>query len=489
MKEALALSCWIVPTLVLAQTPPPGPVPTPNVPPALVSERVTCQWEGPSATAQHICAGRLDGRWLLRCAGTNHCTAMVYGPLGAKVKWTSTASPEYRDTIITGQNKTILFPSLPKSAQLVRGPWIGNVGTEHATVRWETNGVAQATLLHAAAGFVWTTGTSLPLPGGRYRHSVSLSALSPGQSQTVQLMDLSTPKLANFRTAPSGVIPFRFVSFGDYQCGNPGLLQGLLPQVGQSSHFFVSTGDMIESYGSCNWDSFFNAATFLSQGAFYPAQGNNDPFPDWMDLFPFPQPISSSKRYYSFSYSNTKFLVLYSGEQDSLQAGHKQFPPKSATVNCTNPASQTDFVSCELTAATKSATIRNVIVVLHMPPLTYPGPTAHTSNQDELDNLVPLLEDTPKVRAVLAGHNHFYQRIFKNNPIAHRGRIHYFVSGGGGATLYSPTANPSSIPEIKKQEAAFHFAIWDVTETGLSVTIKRYNPQTKAFSTIETVQM
>ncbi len=489
MKVVLPLAWLLFSMPVLAQAPPWSATPSPSPPPALVTERVSCQWEGPSADAQHICAGKLDGKWLLRCAGKNSCTAIVFGPLGSKVKWTTTGSPEYRETTITGQNKTILFPTLQKTAQLVRGPWIGNVGTDTATVRWETSGLAQAAILNAAVGFVWTIGTSLPLPDGRYRHSVTLSGLVAGQQQTVQLMDLSTPKWASFRTTPRGVIPFRFASFGDYQCGEPGLLQGLLSQVGQGNHFFVSTGDMVDSYGGCNWDSFFGAATFLSQGAFYPAQGNNDPMPDWMDLFSFPQQVSLSKRYYSFTYSNTKFLFLYSGAQDSLPVGQKQFPPKSANVDCASPASQTDFVSCELSAAMQSAAIRNVIVVLHMPPLTYPSSGAHTSNQDELDNLVPILEGTPKVRAVLAGHNHFYQRILKQYPVGHKGRIHYVVSGGGGATLYSPVANPGTIPQIKKQESAFHFAIWDVSATGITVTIKRYNSQAHSFSTIETVQM
>ena len=473
-----------------AQSPVPPPPPPPLGP--LVTERVTCQFGGPSASASHICVGQLDGKWLLRCAGKEFCTAIVFGPQGAKIKWTSNAFAEYQTTTITGANKSIQLSTYPRTASVVRGPWIGDVTRTGATVRWETDGAAQPVVLNPGAGFVWTTGTSVALPGGRHRHSVRLPSLTAGIQHTVQLGDVSTPTWATFRTAPLGSPPFRFVAFGDYQCGEPGLLQKLLSQTGPAlPHFFVSTGDMIDSYSGCNWDSFFGSANFLSQGALYPALGNNDPIPDWLDLFAFPGSVSASRPYYAFTYSNTRFLFLYSGPADTLAAGQKLFPPRSANVDCAQPATQTDWVSCELRAAGQSAAIRNVVVVLHMPPYTYPQPGGgtHLSNQDEQQNLVPLLESAPKVRLVLAGHNHFYQRILKSYPIPHKGKVHYLVIGGGGASLYNPTTSPASFPEIKKQQRDFHFVSVEVSGTTLSIQVKAYRSVTQQFSVIETFQL
>lgn len=246
---------------------------------------------------------------------------------------------------------------------------------------------------------------------------------------------------------PLVISKFRFVAFGDYQGVADVILKNLKCQTGcLEANFYVNTGDI----GTLNlFDGKF------PYGKLYPAKGNNDDN-IWASIYPLPEPI---KDFYSFNYGNTHFVMLYSGGNTS-----DQFPPKSASPNCANPINQTDWAYCDLESVRNESSVENIIVVLHMPPLSFGG---YGSNTIESQVLIPIFKTHPKLRAVLSGHNHFYQRIAKLYALDGTMReIRFLVIGGAGAPLYTPVCSTSE-PNVKieKCEKRFHSVVFDVNGT------------------------
>ena len=254
---------------------------------------------------------------------------------------------------------------------------------------------------------------------------------------------------------------FRFVAFGDYQGGADVVLKNLRNETGcPEPDFYINTGDIV------TLNLFGNK---FPHGKLYPARGNNEGDNFWKSIFPF----CEKRNYYSFDYLNTHFVMLYSGASDASD----QFPAKSASPNCANPVNQTDWVYCDLESVRNEASVDNVIVVLHMPPLSFGG---YGSNLVESQVLIPIFKTHPKVRAVLSGHNHFYQRLFKED-------INYLVIGGAGAPLGKP--DPNAHTEVKKQAEQYHFAIFDVDGTKVTLSIMGYDENRKVFAPIESVDL
>lgn len=274
---------------------------------------------------------------------------------------------------------------------------------------------------------------------------------------------------------------FRFVAFGDYQKQDGGI-DTILKNLETSPvkpDFYVNTGDI----QTVPFPGFDQTNKRLYGKKLYPAKGNNDAN-IWENI------SGQSKDYYSFSYGNTHFVMLYSGTDDNSPA--TQFPEKSPNLNCDTPApvdqTQTDWLYCDLEKVRNNATIDNIIVVLHMPPLTFGDVGTHPSSVPEYERLVPILKTHPKLRAVLSGHNHFYQRLIKDN-------INFFVIGGGGAPLY-PTlpfpvssTDPNYHPEIQNQAKQYHFAIFDIDGSKVTVSVVGYIPKVQGFKTIETLDL
>jgi hypothetical protein len=101
---------------------------------------------------------------------------------------------------------------------------------------------------------------------------------------------------------------------------------------------------------------------------------------------------------------------------------------------------------------------------MHKPPLTYDGP--YPKNDKALAVLGPIFEKQPKLRAVLSGHNHFYQRMRRNG-------VNYMVIGGGGAGLYSFAGDSSD--EVKKRASLHHFAVFDVDGSQVNLKVIGYD--------------
>lgn len=292
------------------------------------------------------------------------------------------------------------------------------------------------------------------------------NALSAGSVPEITSTGINV--LPEQNLTPLVLSKFKFIAFGDYQGGGSQqggsdvVLQNIVPKIGEKPKFYINTGDIADL-------AYIN---YLKGVLLYPAKGNNDDN-IWASIYPLPKPI---KDYYAFNYGNTHFAMLYSGTHDNPNDDantQKQFPVKSANPNCRNPANQTDWFYCDLESVRNKNTIQNIFVVLHKPPLSFGG---YGSNPIESQVLTPIFKTHPKLRAVLSGHNHFYQRLLKDD-------INYLVIGGAGAPLYDP--DPNFHTEVKKQAKQFHYVVFDVDGSKVSFSTLGYNIDKKVFSSID----
>ena len=143
---------------------------------------------------------------------------------------------------------------------------------------------------------------------------------------------------------------------------------------------------------------------------FFPALGNHDwdaGINGWYDYFELP----GNERYYEFIQGPVHFFVI---DSDSRE-------PDEITETST----QGQWLQTQLASSTSSWKI----VYFHHPPFS--SSSSH-GNTPELQWPFQSWDAT----AVLAGHDHLYERILKNG-------FPYFVNGAGGRSLY----NFNSIPE------------------------------------------
>jgi calcineurin-like phosphoesterase family protein len=109
--------------------------------------------------------------------------------------------------------------------------------------------------------------------------------------------------------------------------------------------------------------------------------------------------------------------------------------------------------------ALASSTARWKIAALHHPPYTCGG---HEGSVDAQRAWGPLFERY-RVRLVLSGHDHNYQRF------APRRGVTYVVDGGGGAGLYALRACPRGYPRRLAARAAHGFLYLEASAQALSV--------------------
>ncbi len=196
------------------------------------------------------------------------------------------------------------------------------------------------------------------------------------------------------------------------------------------------TGDLVnDGASSADWTTFNNIASELIESTpFYPALGNHDLPPDlFFDSFSLP----NNERWYSVEVDGLHFVVLDSTTE--IAPGSEQY----------------EWLEAELSRLADGF----AAVVLHHPVLStgYHG--------DELglaDILVPLFERYD-VELVLSGHDHDYERSFKDGT-------YYVVTGGGGAPL-RPQAGSSPYSQVFK--STYHFCTLSAAEGG--VTFEAFN--------------
>ena len=352
-----------------------------------------------------------------------------------------------------------------------KGPWVMRATETAASIYWESRedpkgrvtvvlakesggaereiaGTATATFVEH--GYGEDLGIKMPdLPGTWYLYRVDATGLEPGTcySYRVRGADEARGRLCTSR-APGE--PLRFMAIGD----TDPILGHTLPVLGhvlpEKPDFVVHMGD-VQYYSAISeswayW--FFAMKPMLRAGAFYPAVGNHEDemvgeYRDYYDRL-FQKPSldgDSTAKWYRFRSGGVWFFSI--DTEEPYDSGSAQY----------------QWLSQNLQEAAASPGFRFSVIYMHRNLYTV-GDTA--PQIDQRMHLLPLLQ-AYKVRLVLSGHMHGYERF-------EVGDITFVTTAGGGGVINDVDKNVSTYPDDAalrvKAAAAYHATLFDVTPMG-----------------------
>jgi hypothetical protein len=302
-----------------------------------------------------------------------------------------------------------------------KGPYLQNVTQRSVTVMWESASRAPGTvrLLDAAGEPIRTIAAP-----DEHIHEVVVDGLEVGRRYRYEVTCEDQTAAGEFATAPTSGAPFSFVVFGDSR-SNAGSHARVVERVRREvPDFILGTGDMVDNGSKEDeWQLFFDIERELfRENVMFPSLGNHDrqgrgrTADNFRTYFALPENSPDPERYYAFTYSNARFLVLDSNAYAFALTD------------------QTAWIEQQLQQARLDPSIKYIFVSMHHPPYSV---SLHGGRTELRDAWTPLYEKYG-VTAVFSGHDHCYSRAEKNN-------VRYFVSGGGGAPLYPRARKPSPL--------------------------------------------
>ncbi|MBI3855250.1 MAG: metallophosphoesterase family protein [Planctomycetes bacterium] len=302
---------------------------------------------------------------------------------------------------------------VPVEGPIRRGPYVQAVGTDRATICFET--------VEEVEGKAICDGRTSTGVRGR-RHAIELKDLKPGTrySYSIEPGGFS----ASFKTSPDAAGDLFFVAWGDSRTYYERLARVAALAAKDLPDFSVHSGDLVDegTIEEC-WDRFFeSAAPLLRTGAFWPSIGNHEiGAKQYFDLFVLPEP----ENYYTFIAGPAQFFILDANWQPRKD-------PK-----------QLAWFAEEI----RKSKARFRFVVLHHPLVSCPDDDFVFDKESSMYALYGRMIEEGKVNVVFQGHNHNYQR-------AERKEVVYITTGGAGAPLY-PVGDLT--PETKFAREVHHY--------------------------------
>ncbi|MHA1376911.1 MAG: metallophosphoesterase [Candidatus Helarchaeota archaeon] len=248
-------------------------------------------------------------------------------------------------------------------------------------------------------------------------HTVVLNGLDPGTTYhyKVYSKDFFVPYFLfdrTFKTAPNGTQEFSFVVYGDTRPDVFGITahQTIINEIlALNPDFVINVGDIVLSSNYLDqYDRFFYEIQYLAGTRPYMlCVGNHEAWEYGGNLLPYLYYLGSpnNKLWYSFNYSNAKFISLCVISNDQLLT-----------------PDQLQWLEKELQNANESQEIDWTFIYFHVPIYSAGGSYPILQAQ-----LLPLINKY-HVDFVISGHHHHYERLYIPNT-------HYLVTGGGGAEL------------------------------------------------------
>ncbi len=299
--------------------------------------------------------------------------------------------------------------------RLVRGPMLQRVGTDRATIVFDTDLPAHGAVEYGRGATL--SQRALSAGGGlAVHHVVELTGLEPDSAVDYRVVtggDAAPP--ARFHTAPTAGEPLRFAVYGDMRGGHE-IHRRIVESIGREApDLVVLTGDLVLRGGDeGDWQRFFDVAEpLLRQVPYYPAAGNHDMghagderrrFGEIFALPPGPPGQPSWANWYSFDVAGVHFIMLDSNSYERPE--------------------QLTWLESDLAAA-HARGARAIFVAVHNGPYSR---GTHGGNAIARTRYAPVLV-RGGVTVLFSGHDHLYER-------GEIGGLRYFVSGGGGASLY-----------------------------------------------------
>lgn len=312
----------------------------------------------------------------------------------------------------------LCLPAVQAADKVIGGPYVVNVGPKSATVSWvvESSEVKIGT----------APGQLAPVAPVLHSEHVTYNNLNPG---TTYYYDVLGQK-GTFKTPPVGPAAFQFVIYGDTRTRHDFHQKVVDAIVKTKPDFVVHTGDLVQDGSNpAMWPFFFNIEkNLLEQTDFFPALGNHERNNlQYYEFFDVRAP------YYSFDWGSSHFVVLNS------DVANTAISPEARELFWSE---QKRWFEEDLKNSQK-ADFR--FAIFHHPPFT--SVKKRQKEENPSLGLLPLIEKY-KVAAVFNGHDHAYQHFLKDG-------VHYIVTGGGGAPLYTLDAPPPGITQ--KIESTEHF--------------------------------
>jgi PKD repeat protein len=348
----------------------------------------------------------------------------------------------------------VVAVSAQAAPTITKGPYLQNARADSIVAMWETSESATSRVEY---GLATSYGQSLTSSTAVRIHEVRLTGLaadtayhyrvvSTGATGTVFSSD------STLRTAIVGATPFRFVAYGDSRTFAASHAAVVSAIIARAPRLVLHTGDLVrDGTVASYWQTelFDPARPLLRTTPFYATLGNHEYHSSYYYAY-FSTPPgggTGGEQWYSFDYGNAHFISLdTSGDYSSGSA-------------------QYNWLVNDL----RSTTAEWVVVFTHYPAYSS---GVHGGTPTVQSRLVPLFEQYG-VDMVFCGHDHIYERSYKNG-------IYYFVTGGGGAELYS--WGKTSNPYRQFSKSAYHHITVDID--GNTATIKARTNDGVAFDTV-----
>ena len=346
-------------------------------------------------------------------------------------------------TILTGDSPP---PPPPDQITLVRHPYLQQATDRSATLVWASRepGPASAKVGSRtfAAASTFYPAASTGIGYDYYQHEARVTGLTGATTYAYDAFVSGvrvTPGTDRLRTAPTpGTGSASFVIVGDSGTGSSQqkALAALMKR--ETFDVMLHAGDVV--YGNTGGTGDASHKTYQSwffdiyrdlvrAKPVFPSMGNHDSRASnnwgkaYLELFVLPDHAGTGphadhgERYYSFDYGPVHFVAL--DTELAFTAGSRR-------------AAQLAWLEDDLSATTQPWKV----AFLHRAP--YSSGTEHGSNLDVRQAFGPVFE-RHGVQFVLSGHDHDYERLVPwrtSTSLSNQAVVH-FVSGGGGAPLYS----------------------------------------------------
>jgi acid phosphatase type 7 len=302
----------------------------------------------------------------------------------------------------------LLAAALPAQAAFIKQPYLQNLTDASIVIRWETSAAQEGKVQF---GLSTTYDSEVAQGSAAAQHEILLTGLLPDTLYHYRaISDPDTSADAVFHTAVGISTSFRFIAYGDNRT-NAGPHQSVVDQMtlaDPAPGLLVNVGDLTVGGSTSDYQTFFNIEQgILKRATLFPTVGNHDTsnMTNWATLFALP----NNERWYSVRYGNSSFHFL--DNYSTYTPGSPQY---------------TWFLN-ELQADSADVTVRHIFVSMHNPP--YTTNLGHSSDLNVRQYICPLLERF-HVQVAFMGHVHCYEHSLVNG-------VHYVVTGGGGAPLYS----------------------------------------------------
>jgi 3',5'-cyclic AMP phosphodiesterase CpdA len=318
---------------------------------------------------------------------------------------------------------------------LTLGPYVQDVRKDGFTVVFETRAEVAAEVRVGDAR-VATRGT---------HHEAVVRGLAAGDGArtryrvTIAGVDVGGGEVA----LPDARRKLTFVVYGDTRNGGAVAAELAALAARQSPDLILYTGDFApDGANEPGWATFFaDEHALLADVPLYPTLGNHELFRDpdavhFRRFFALPDD-GREMLYYHFRFGPAEFVVL-DGNRPS--------------------AAQTAWLRATLEAADRDK-VAHVFALVHQPPLSLGD---HCGSALEEADWLALFE-AHHVRAVFAGHDHAYERMERRG-------VRYFVSGGGGAPVYSEKSCAAFDRAAKRSYRPLHHLL-RVTVDGANVEV------------------